>query len=196
MTKKSARPRSASDDQKRRASALRWFGFLLIPALLSLLVSISATTRTEQVAPDRASPFELIATNGEMISLEDSLVAGDALLYFSMGAGCDGCFAQIPELEQALNERGITLVPIMVNPPQVVEAEAVRFGIDQPILIDSDISVSRAYGMIGVYGHADRPSHSFALVRQSGEIAWVRHYAEMFVPAESLFDELDAALGI
>jgi len=49
--------------------------------------------------------------------------------------------------------------------------------------------------MVGIYGHGDRPSHSFALVRQSGEIAWVRHYAEMFVPAAVLLGELDAAGG-
>lgn len=195
MTRTLTKRPSRSDPRKRRTSALRWFGFLLIPTLLVLLVVFSANTRGEQAAPDRATPFELVATNGRMISLDETLAAGDALLYFSMGAGCDGCFAQIPELEQALSERGITLVPIMVDPPLVIGAEAARFGIEMPILIDADTSVSRAYGMIGVYGHADRPSHSFALVRQTGEIAWVRHYAEMFVPAESLFDELDAAIG-
>jgi len=55
--------------------------------------------------------------------------------------------------------------------------------------------VSSAYGMVGIYGHSDRPSHSFALVRQDGEVAWVRHYAEMFVPAADLLGELDTALG-
>lgn len=195
MTSRVTKRPTASDRRKRRTSALRWFGFLLIPTVLLLLVAVSANTGIEQAAPDQATPFELVATNGHMISLDETLAAGDALLYFSMGAGCDGCFAQIPELEEALSERGITLVPIMVNPPLTVSAEAARFGIEMPILIDDDSSVSRAYGMIGVYGHADRPSHSFALVRQTGEIAWVRHYAEMFVPAESLFDELDAALG-
>jgi peroxiredoxin len=109
--------------------------------------------------------------------------------------GCDGCFAQIPELEAAVAERGMSLVPIMVDPAPLVAAEAARFGIEGPILIDPDAEVSAAYGMVGIYGHGDRPSHSFALVRQTGEIAWVRHYDEMFVPAESLLDELDAALG-
>jgi hypothetical protein len=52
-----------------------------------------------------------------------------------------------------------------------------------------------AYGMVGIYGHGDRPSHSFALVRQDGTVAWVRHYAEMFVPADELLGELDTALG-
>jgi hypothetical protein len=82
----------------------------------------------------------------------------------------------------------------MVDPAPMVASEAARFGIDRAILIDPEAQVSTAYGMVGIYGHGDRPSHSFALVRQSGEIAWVRHYAEMFVPAGPLLDELDAAL--
>jgi hypothetical protein len=89
----------------------------------------------------------------------------------------------------------MSLVPIMVDPAPLVAAEAARFGIEGPILIDPGAEVSAAYGMVGIYGHGDRPSHSFALVRQTGEIAWVRHYAEMFVPAESLLEELDIALG-
>jgi hypothetical protein len=58
--------------------------------------------------------------------------------------------------------------------------------------VDTDRRVSAAYGMLGQYGHGDAPSHSFALVRASGEISWVRHYAEMFVPADQLLADLPA----
>jgi hypothetical protein len=88
-------------------------------------------------------------------------------------------------------------VPEITEPVDVVmiTTEAARFGITRPILIDSDRRASDAYGMMGIYGHGDRPSHSFALVRRSGEVAWVRHYAEMFVPADSLVGGMDATLG-
>jgi peroxiredoxin len=162
---------------------------------LAVLVAVSALSDTDDAPIERATPFQLITTNGQTISLEESLAEGDTLLYFSMGVGCDGCFAQIPELEAAVAERGITLLPIMVDPAPMVAAEAARFGIEGPILIDSDATVSMAYGMVGIYGHGDRPSHSFALVRQDGTVAWVRHYAEMFVPADELLRELDPALG-
>jgi hypothetical protein len=33
-----------------------------------------------------------------------------------------------------------------------------------------------------------------ALVRRNGSIGWVRHYAEMFVPSDALFSEMDTAL--
>ena len=168
---------------------------MVVPVILVTVVAVGSFTAGDESGIDQAVPFELSATDGQTVSLDETLATGDALLYFSMGVGCDGCFAQIPELELAVAERGITLVPIMVDPAPIVAAEAARFGIDQPILIDPAARVSDAYGMLGIYGHGDRPSHSFALVRQNGEVAWVRHYAEMFVPADSLMGEMDAALG-
>ena len=115
------------------------------------------------------------------------------MLYFSMGVGCDGCFAQIPEIEAVLAEQGITLVSVMVDPVERVASEASRFGITTPILIDSNRSASEAYGMLGVYGHSDRPSHSFALVGADSNVRWVKHYASMFVSAEEFLAEIPEA---
>jgi peroxiredoxin len=193
MTKTIQPPRRSSRKYKPR-SLWRWAGFAVAPLALAILVAVSVLSDTDHAAVDEAIPFELSAADGQTVSLDETLAQGDALLYFSMGVGCDGCFAQIPELDAAVAERGISLVPIMVDPAPLVAAEAARFGIEHPILIDPAAKVSTAYGMVGIYGHGDRPSHSFALVRQTGEIAWVRHYAEMFVPAEALLAELDAEL--
>ena len=188
-------PPRASSRKPGPRSPWRWVGFAAAPLALAVLVAVSVLSESDDAEIDQAIPFALSAANGQIVSLDETLARGDALLYFSMGVGCDGCFAQIPELDTAVAERGMSLVPIMVDPAPLVSAEAARFGIEDPILIDPGAEVSSAYGMVGIYGHGDRPSHSFALVRQSGEIAWVRHYAEMFVPAESLLDELDAALA-
>lgn len=193
MTQTKNRPRPADRRSTRRTSAAKWAGFVVAPLAVAILVALAALTGPNETSLARAVQFELTTSNGQTISLEETLATGDALLYFSMGVGCDGCFAQIPELDAAMAERGLTLLPIMVDPAPMVAAEAARFGIERPILIDPGAQVSEAYGMVGVYGHGDRPSHSFALVGQSGEIAWVRHYAEMFVPAETLLSELDAA---
>ncbi|OFW65052.1 MAG: hypothetical protein A2135_10230 [Actinobacteria bacterium RBG_16_67_15] len=178
-----------------RPSLWRWLGFALPLVLLAILVAYTAISEAPSSGPDRATPFELAATDGQTFSLEASLAEGDTLLYFSMGVGCSGCFLQIPELEAQLAERGVVLLPIMVDPAPLVAAEAASYGITTPILIDTDRRVADAYGMLGVYGHSDRPSHSFALVRQDGSVGWVRHYAEMFVPAGDLLAELDANLG-
>ena len=194
MTKTIQPPRGSSRKTRSR-TPWRWAGFAAAPLALAMLVAASVLSETDGADIDQAIPFELSAADGRTVSLDETLAQGDALLYFSMGVGCDGCFAQIPELDTVVAERGLSLVPIMVDPAPLVASEAARFGIEGPILIDPEAEVSAAYGMVGIYGHGDRPSHSFALVRQSGEIAWVRHYAEMFVPAESLLDELDAALA-
>jgi peroxiredoxin len=186
-------PTRTGSGRRRGASFWRWAGLISAPLALAIVVAISALSEVEHPRPGVAVPFLLAATDGSVHSLEEALTEGDALLYFSMGVGCDGCFVQIPELEEAMAARGINLLPIMVDPAPAVAAEAARFGIDRPILIDTGARVSAAYGMLGIYGHGDRPSHSFALVRQGGEIAWVRHYAEMFVPADALVTELDAA---
>jgi len=195
MSRPARRMQRHSPPTSPSRSARRWAAFVAAPLILLILAVVSGLTDPDEPGPSRAIPFELSATDGQRVALDRALADGDALLYFSMGVGCDGCFAQIPELEVAVTERGLTLVPIMVDPAPLVAAEAARFGIDLPILIDPDAEVSAAYGMVGVYGHGDRPSHSFALVRQNGEIAWVRHYAEMFVPADSLMGEMDTALG-
>jgi hypothetical protein len=46
--------------------------------------------------------------------------------------------------------------------------------------------------MLGIYGHSDRPSHSFALVGRDGTIKWVKHYATMFVPVDEFVADLSA----
>lgn len=187
-------PRSANSRASKKTSMWRWMGFVAIPMALAILVAVSVVSETGDTGPGEAIQFELPTTGGETIALDETLADGDTLLYFSMGVGCDGCFAQIPEIEDAVAERGLNLLPIMIDPAPMVAAEAASFGIETPILIDSGAQVSREYGMVGVYGHADRPSHSFALVHQNGTIGWVHHYAEMFVPADALLAELDAAI--
>jgi hypothetical protein len=72
---------------------------------------------------------------------------------------------QRERIVDGLAARDIELVPVMVDSPESVAGEAQQFGIATPILIDSDRSVSEAYEMMGIYGHSDRPSHSFAYIR-------------------------------
>jgi peroxiredoxin len=174
---------------------LAWAGLLL--PLLAIGAFVAAETLRPAAEPatiGAAAPdFELADTAGGTQSLEGALAEGPAgtLLYFSMGVGCGGCFAQIPEIEPALAERGIRLVSVVVDDPEITRIEAERYGASTPIALDRDRSVSEAYGMLGVYGHGDRPSHSFVRVDADGTISDVRHYAEMFVPLDRLLVDLD-----
>lgn len=181
--------------KRRRVSPWAWVG-LVVPLAALLAIIIVGTVSGEPgsaIEAELAPGFTLPDTAGGTDSLEQILAQGDALLYFSMGVGCDGCFTQIPEAAAGLQERGLQLVPVMVDRPEMVAQEAARFGITMPILIDETREVSEAYGMLGVYGHGDRPSHSFALVRADGTIAWVKHYATMFVPLDQLLSDMGQA---
>ena len=178
---------------KRTSRRWAWLGFAAPLLTIGLLVAIGVSTFEPQhgLLGSDAPGFALPTSAGTEVTLDQVLAGGnEAMLYFSMGVGCDGCFAQIPEIDDALAARGVTLVPVMVDPAQMVADESVRFGIVDPILIDEDRSVSNAYEMLGVYGHNDRPSHSFALVGTDGEVKWVKHYATMFVPAQEFLAEI------
>lgn len=174
---------------------LPWLGLLLPLLVIGAFVAVELLRPAPEPATigSMAPDFELSDTTGGTESLEQALTEGPegALLYFSMGVGCGGCFAQIPEIEPALTERGIRLVSVVVDDPQITRIEAERYGATSPIALDPDRSVSEAYGMLGVYGHTDRPSHSFVLVDAHGAITRVQHYAEMFVPLDRLIVDLD-----
>jgi peroxiredoxin len=193
---KNKKPAARSASKKPRSAGIgawwKWAALAIPIAALATVMVLGARddASSGKSVGSQAKSFTLPSTHGGRVSLEDILKDGAALLFFSMGLGCDGCFTQIPEVEANLARLGITLVPIMVDPAPLVDAEARRFGIDSPILIDANRSISKAYGMLGIYGHPDRPSHSFALVDRMGEILWVRHYAEMFVPAGRLVADL------
>lgn len=174
---------------------LSWLGLLLPLLAIGGFVAVEALRPApEPVTIGSSAPgFEVADTVGGVRSLERALAEGPdgALLYFSMGVGCGGCFAQIPEIEPALTERGIRLLPVVVDDAGIARIEAERYGATDPIALDPDRRVSEAYGMLGVYGHADRPSHSFVLVDPDGTISDVIHYAEMFVPRDQLLADLD-----
>lgn len=181
--------------KRRRVSIWAWVGFAvpLVVVLVVMIVGALAGEPESAIEAERAPGFTLPTSTGGTVSLDEILAQGDALLYFSMGVGCDGCFTQIPEASDGLAERGLQLVPVMVDRPEMVSQEAARFGITMPVLIDETREVSEAYGMLGVYGHGDRPSHSFALVRADGTVAWVQHYATMFVPLDQLLADMGEA---
>lgn len=185
---------ATSRSRPARPGLRRWLLFAVPILALALAVAVGAVAERESTTATDAAPapgFTLPTTTGGSIELDDVLDRGPALAYFSMGLGCDGCFLQIPEIDDALASRGIELLPVMVDPADALSIEADRFAIERPILVDEDRSVSDAYGMLGQFGHGDRPSHSFALISADGTIERTEHYTTMFVPLDQLLNDFD-----
>ncbi|GMR02457.1 MAG: hypothetical protein BMS9Abin20_0793 [Acidimicrobiia bacterium] len=187
-------PRPKTKDEKGQRAKVWGWAAIVIPVVGLLIVAVLGAFDDAGGGPvdvkSAAPAFELPTTSGSSVSLDGVLAEGPALLYFAMGVGCDICFYQIPEINDALAEKGVTLVPIMVEPGPVIAAEAQRLGVTTPILIDTDLAVSNAYDMIGIYGHRNTPTHSFALVDQDGQIVWRQDYPDVFIPLENLLADL------
>jgi peroxiredoxin len=71
-----------------------------------------------------------------------------------------------------------------------------------PMLIDADESVSETYDVLQWAVRTGEPGHTFILVDEDGEIAWIRDYGSpdlpdptMYVPPNDLIEQIDAALS-
>ncbi len=160
-----------------------------------MMLLASRSPRFGEGVGTQAPAFTLASTAGGTVSLAD-FRGKDVLLYFSEGVGCDTCFYQMRDLEQnaaKLSTNGLTVVPIVVNPANQVQAELDRFGLATPFLIDGDESVSNAYGVVGTGMHENLPGHSFILVDASGQIAWRGDYPSMFVTTDQLLSDIGSA---
>lgn len=158
----------------------------------------SRSSGTGAVGVGREAPgFTLASTAGGEVSLSD-YVGRDVLIYFNEGVGCDACFYQTVELEKhrgELDDAGVSLVAIVVNPLEQIRPELARFGIETPYLVDEGAEVSEAYRMLGKGMHANLPGHGFVLVDGSGQIRWQREYPSMYAPTTEIVDQIRPYLG-
>lgn len=105
---------------------------------------------------------------------------------------------QASEDFQALD---VALVSIAVDPVEQLAAGAQEYGIsDVPLLSDPDTAVSEAYDVMQWATPGGEPSHTFVLIDQNGQIAWVQDYGSpenrgvMYVPVDELVQEIRAHL--
>ena len=194
------RPRRNAPSAKRgpTPTAVTTLVLLGVAAIVGFMLFTTAQDDGAARAGSSASAFSLPSTDGKTVSLSD-FAGKPVLLYFSEGVGCDGCWYQVAELEKnpaVLSDRGISLLPIVMNTPEDTRREIARFGVTTPFLTDVNGKVSRAYDVVGSASamHDTLPGHTFILVDGDGKIRWQGEYPEMFVPAADLAKELDRAL--
>ncbi len=164
--------------------ALLWFGSR---------EPVAGRVRTGSTAPS----FVLPSTDGRTVALED-LRGRNVLLYFNEGAGCGSCFTQLVELEPHLGHLGemnTSLLPVSPNPASVTVAEAARYGVATPFLVDDTLEVATAYDTLGRGHHANLPGHSFVLVDGGGMVRWRGDYPGMWVTPSDLLNQIRSALA-
>ena len=142
---------------------------------------------------------ELDVENGQAITSE-SVRAKKTLLFFSEGVMCQACFQQIKGLEDMqaqLDKRGIQLVSITPDSPADLTQAIDQYGIETPMIADSDRDMSAAFDTLGLGMHSDTPGHAFALI-EKGAVLWYHDYwlppdRTMYVDPAKVLADLPAA---
>lgn len=191
-----ARARAAQAAAERRARLRTWTIWGVTVAVLGVLITaglLSARpTATEDVRV--APPFTLPTSDGSTVSLAD-FRGEPVVLYFNEGAGCDACLTQMSEIEKdaRFTEAGITVLPIVMNTAEQINADRERLGVEAPFLLD-DGKVSEAYGTLGTGMHEGLPGHGFVLIDAEGKQVWQGEYPSMWLDPDDLLDEVTKRL--
>lgn len=137
--------------------------------------------------------------SGQAIS-SGTLNGKRTLLFFSEGVMCQACFVQIRDIEKvgdALRKKGIGLVSITPDSPEILRQAIGQYGIRTPMVADDDLTMSSAFDTLGQGMHPDTPGHAFVLLDESGTVVWQRDYwlapdRTMYVDPERLLTEIPA----
>jgi len=127
----------------------RTIGFMFFAAAMSACGGAELGSIT---VGQEAPVFRLVNLRGERVSLRD-FRRGATLVNF-WASWCDPCKKEVPllnELQQSLSASGFTIVGVSVEEPrEAVDAFVRNHHIQYPVLLDSDGSISRRYGLIGL----------------------------------------------
>ena len=189
-------------EQAARASGRRrrlriMIGTASALALVAAVTAMMLTSRPESSDAIRTAPeFTLTDTGGSEHTLAQHR-GENVLLYFSEGAGCQSCIVQMGEIEKqaaAFQKLDVTVLPIVMNTAEQINADRERLGVQAPFLLD-DGTVSEAYGTLGKGMHAGLPGHSFVLIDRQGRQRWYGEYPSMWLAPQDLLDEIRSNLS-
>ncbi|ADG76542.1 alkyl hydroperoxide reductase/ Thiol specific antioxidant/ Mal allergen [Cellulomonas flavigena DSM 20109] len=180
----------------RRRQVRSWtiWGISLL-AILGVVVAALLSARPVESSTERTAPgFTLPVSDGTTVSLSD-FAGSPVVLYFNEGAGCDSCLVQMQKIEQhpGFAEAGITVLPIVMNTAEQINADRLRLGVEAPFLLD-DGTVSEAYGVLGTGMHEGLPGHGFVLIDPDGTQTWFGDYPSMWLDPADLLKEVTSRL--
>jgi cytochrome oxidase Cu insertion factor (SCO1/SenC/PrrC family) len=133
------------------------------PSVLQSLLTITGPEQVAQNGGGRAPAFTLETTGGGKVSLAD--LTGQPLVINFWASYCPPCRAEMPLLQRRVRTlTGVRLVLINEgDSAQNARAFLTSAGIQQSALLDSDLKVARAYGVL--------PLPTTVFVRADGSIA-------------------------
>ena len=173
----------------KRTRLIRLGGLVAFLIVVGLVVAALLSARpVESSEAGVATPFTMPMSDGSTVSLSD-YAGGPVILYFNEGAGCDSCLMQMAAIEQepGFAEAGIEILPIVMNPAEVINAERHRLGVEAEFALD-DGTVSDAYGTLGQGMHAGLPGHGFVLIDAEGTQLWYGNYPSMWLDPKDLLE--------
>lgn len=136
-----------------------------------------------QITPNQY--FTLDDTEGQSVSLDETLKNNKAVLLNFWATWCPPCQEEIPgliSLQSKHKDKGFTVLGVDVGESaQKVSNFMKKVGINYPVLLDKDMKVSEAYRVVGI------PT-SF-LIDSNGKILGVYHSY-----SESLIRDVEKAL--
>jgi peroxiredoxin len=94
----------------------------------------------------------------------------------------------------------VAFLSIAFDSSEVLAEGAKEYGIQVPLLTDTDRYVSASYGVLQWAVASGEPGHTFVLVDKEGTIAWIRDYGApenggvMYVPVDELTQQVRTQL--
>ena len=130
----------------------REFLWSLLAAAAGVLAAGEAATAALK-AGERPKPVTLRDLTGARVALPDAY-GGKVLVIHFWASWCAPCFREMDALESLLGEyraRGLAPVSVNVGEPEGVVADALRNRtVSYPVLLDTDSTTARLYGVVGL----------------------------------------------
>lgn len=163
--------------------------------------SAATAIRAGSVAPD----FTLHTTAGGTFTLSDYKDKSSVLLFFNEGLACSPCLTQMHDLDQLdpqFKSMNLTVASITTDGLSSLQTWASSDGPkDSAVLSDHDMTVSRAWDMMGNSMHPGMvDGHTFVIVNPQGIITWRKDYypaySSMYVQNDQLLSDIKQAMGM
>lgn len=120
----------------------------------------TADTERFVKAGDHLEPFELLKVEGGVLSRDQLLAEGPAVLVFFRFAGCPACNLAIPhydrQLSAVLKAKGVPLVAISPQVPERLVEIKQRHNLGLQVASDKDNALARRLGILYSFDDASR----------------------------------------